>query len=197
MNDVTPQQGREALEDIEKIGQKICYAAGNWAAGPILITWGLIWIACYSISHFANHITNWAWLVGNAVGIPLTIWFGWIANRRGPVLSESEKQLSKRLGWFWSGIFIFGAIWLTVLHPWAGHQLSVFISTLIMFAYVVMGLWLEDRFWVRLGLLVTAEVLVGYFGSMIYPGYLGLYLAAVGGGTLLVAGGYLKIKCSR
>ena len=191
---VTPQQASEALDDIDKTGQKLCYAASNGAAGPILVTWGLIWIACYLTSHFAPDYTNWAWLVGNAIGIPATIWFGWIVTKRGPVLSESDKRLGKRIGWFWFAIFIYATIWLTVLHPWGGYQLSVFISTLIMFAYVVMGLWLQDRFWIYLGLLVTIQALVGYFGSMVVPGYLGLYLAIVCGGTLLGAGIYLTVR---
>ncbi len=93
---VTPQQASEALEDINKTGRKVCYAASNKGAGPILITWSTIWIVCYSMSHFVPHLSNWAWLVGNAIGIPLTVWFGWIIPSRGPVLSESEKQLVLR-----------------------------------------------------------------------------------------------------
>jgi hypothetical protein len=194
---VTPQQASEALEDIDKAGRKVCYAASNRVGGHILLIWGTIWIACYSISHFAHHLANWAWLVGNAVGIPATIWLGWIATRRGPVLSESDKRLGKRIGWFWFAMFIYADVWLVVLHPWEVYQLSVFICTLVMFAYVVMGLWLQDRFWIYLGLLVTVQAFGGYLGSMLIPGYLGLYLAIVCGGTLLAAGAYLTIKCAR
>ena len=191
---VTQQQATQALEDIDKVGRKVCDAATNRVAGPILIIWGIIWIACYSICHFAPSLANWAWLVGTAIGVPTTIWLGWIVPRRGPVLSDSDKLLGRRLGWFWFALFIYADIWLAVLWPWQGYQLSVFLITLIMFAYVVMGLWLQDRFWIYLGLLVTALAAVGYFGSMIIPGYLGLYLAIACGGTLLTAGVYLIVR---
>ena len=191
---VTPQQANEVLEDIDKVSRRVCYAASNNVGGPILIIWGIIWIACYLICHFAPNLANWAWLIGNAIGIPATIWLGWIVTSRGPVLSEADKRLGRRLGWFWFAIFVYAAIWLTVLHPWRGYQSTVFISTLIMFAYVVMGLWLQERFWVYLGLLVTVEAFGGYLGSMNFPGYLGLYLAVVCGGTLLAAGIYLTVK---
>lgn len=191
---VTQQQATRALEDIDKVGRKVCDAASNRVAGLILIIWSIICIACYSICHFAPSLSNWAWLVGNSIGVPATIWLGWIVPRRGPVLSDSDRLLDKRLAWFWFAIFIYADIWLAVLWPWQGYQLSVFLITLIMFAYVVMGLWLRDRFWIYLGLLVTALAAGGYFGSMVIPGYLGLYLAIACGGTLLAAGIYLIVR---
>jgi len=191
---MTSQQANEALEDINKAGRKLRDAVSNRVAGHILVIWGIIFMACYSICHFTPRFSNWAWLVGTTIGVPATIWLGWIAPRRGPVLSESDKRLNNRIGWFWFAIFIYADVWLAILWPWQGYQLSIFLITLIMFAYIVMGLWLQDRFWIYLGLLVTALAMVGYFGSMIIPGYLGLYLAIICGGTLLAAGIYLIVR---
>lgn len=192
--EVTQQHAAEALKDIGSIRDKVRDAADNRVGGFILVVWGVIWSICYSICHFAPALGNWAWSVGCAIGVPATIWLGWIVPRRGPVLSESDSLLGKRLAWFWLSLFIYGWIWLAILAPWGGNQLNMFIVTLIMFAYVVMGLWLQNRFWIFLGLLITALAVGGYFGSKIIPGYFDLYLAVVCGGVLLVSGVYLIVR---
>ena len=60
--------------------------------------------------------------------------------------------------------------------PWRGEQLGMFVVTLVMFAYVVMGLWLDMQFLLRLGLLGTLLAGVGYVFSRAIPGYLDLWL---------------------
>ena len=79
--------------------------------------------------------------------------------------------------------------------PWNGDQIGVFLVTLVMFAYLVMGLWLEVPFLTGLGLAVTALAAGGYFASMFFfPGYLSLWMAVTGGGALLSSGIYLVRK---
>ena len=57
-----------------------------------------------------------------------------------------------------------------------------------MFAYVIMGLWL-DRFLLWLGVLVTVTTLIGFFFA---PHYFFLWAAAAGGGSLVVSGAFIR-----
>ena len=67
--------------------------------------------------------------------------------------------------------------------------MGAFITTAIMFAYVVMGLWLRMAFLTALGVLVTALTLGGYL--LFYPEWLNLWMAFTGGGAVLASGVYL------
>jgi hypothetical protein len=63
-------------------------------------------------------------------------------------------------------------------------------ATIPMFAYVVMGLWL-DHFILWIGLAVTALTLVGLF--FLQP-YFWLWMAVTGGGMLLGTGLYIRYQ---
>ncbi len=180
---------RDALGEAEQAMQSVRTKVTYSGVGPILILWGLIYATCFVITHFAYEAAGWAWLIGDVCGIAGTAYLGWVRPARGPVLSESAKQLGRRLGLFWLAAMVYIPIWLTLLTPWRGEQMGAFITTAIMFAYVVMGLWLRMSFFVALGVLVTALTFGGYF--VFYPEWMNLWLAATGGGALLVSGAYL------
>jgi hypothetical protein len=99
-----------------------------------------------------------------------------------------------RLFWFWLFLFVYADIWLAVLWPWQAQQLGMFFVTVVMFAYVVMGLWLEMPFLMWLGLAVTGLAGAGYLLSFIAHGYLDLWLGAACGSALLAAGLYLTLR---
>ncbi len=193
--EITTQQAGEAMRAVEQAGRQMRSKMIYHGVGQILILWGIIWAICFSIGQFVPKFTNWGWIIGNIIGISGTAWLGWLSQRSGPVVGESEKKLGRRLAWFWFSLFIFADIWLILLFPWHGRQLQIFIVTLIMFAYVVMGLWLEMRLMLWLGIVVTAFSVGGYIGlSYVLPGYLDLWMACMGGGAFLVSGVYLVRK---
>lgn len=187
-------EAKEMLAEVEATGRRTRDAAAYRVAGPILALWGVVWAVCFSVTQFAPHAAGWAWLAGDGVGLAGTAWLGWVLPRHGPVLSESSKRLGRRLGGFWLALFVFAGGWLAVLWPWHGVELGVFGVTLVMFAYVVMGLWLEMRFMTVLGFVVAGLAFAGYFVSPELPGWVNLWLAVVGGGSLLASGVYLKVR---
>lgn len=188
---VTEGQAQEALREVEAVAKSTQGQLAYGTVGPILILWGIIWIVCFSLTQFAPRSAGWGWLAGNCVGVLGTLYLGWFRARAQNVRSESSKRLGWRLFWFWFLLFVYGDIWLAVLWPWRGEQLGLFLITLVMFAYVVMGLWLEMRFMLWLGLGVTALAGVGYVLSIWVPGYLNLWLGLPGGAALLASGLYL------
>ncbi len=192
--EVTEKQAQEALRDVESVAKGVQGTLAYGVAGPILVLWGGVWMVCFSLVHFAPQLAGWGWLIGNSVGIAGSLYLGRFRAKAKAVRSETSKRIGWRLFWFWFFLFIYADIWLAVLWPWRGEQLGMFLVTLIMFAYVVMGLWLELRFMLWLGLAVTALACVGYASSFALPGYLDLWLAFTGGSALLASGLYLTLR---
>jgi len=192
--EVTGKDAQEALQDVESVARSVQGKLAYGIAGPILVLWGVVWMVCFTITHFAPQVAGWGWLVGDGLGIVGSLYLGTRGARAGAVRSESSKRMGWRLFWFWFFLFIYGDIWLTVLWPWRGEQLGMFLVTLVMFAYVVMGLWLEMRFMLWLGLAVTALACAGYVLSFLVPGYLDLWLGLAGGSALAAGGLYLMLR---
>lgn len=193
-SDISPQQASEALQDVEAVTSQTRDKLAYKSVGPILILWGVIWITCFCMTHFVPRLAWWAWSIGDGIGLAATAVIAVRAARHGPVRSNAAKREGRRVGWCWFLLFAYADIWLVVLWPWRADQLVIFMVTLVMFAYVMMGLWLKMRFMVWLGLIITVLATGGYFGSMFVPGYLDLWLAITGGGALLVSGVYLTRK---
>lgn len=186
--ELSRNEASAALAGIEAAGQKARASVAYRTATPILILWGILWATCFSITQFAPRMAGWAWLIGNSVGLLASALLGWILPRRGPVVSKTSDQVGLRVGAFWLALFAFGAFWLAIFWPWTGGQFGVFAITLIMLAYVAVGLWLRMTFMVVLGLVVAVLAGVGYFVPPITVRWLNLWLAITGGGALLIAG---------
>jgi len=186
-------QAREILGQVRQAARDMQAHASYAIAGPILALWGAIWITCFTITQFAPANAGWGWLAGNAFGL---VGSYLASRRRSPVADDTElsRRLRRKLFVFWLALFVFGDIWLALLWPWTGAQLGVFAVTLVMFAYIVMGLWLDMPFLAWLGVLVTILAAGGYVGCLLAAqirGYLNLWVGLTGGGALLAAGIYL------
>jgi hypothetical protein len=76
----------------------------------------------------------------------------------------------------------------TVLGDLDGRQQNAFISLFWAFAYMVAGAWLGMRMFIT-GVVMAVAILVGYL--FIDP-HFQLWMAFVGGGSLLLAGFWLR-----
>jgi hypothetical protein len=121
---------------------------------------------------------------------------------------RADSALGARIGIFWLVLFAYAVLWFFLLHseihpgrPGVSfdalsadneeavrQQLGVFCATIAMFAYVVGGLWL-GRFFIWLGAGVTILTVAGYFFA---PAWFNLWMAVTGGGSLIVAGLYIR-----
>lgn len=192
--DIDDKKAKDALQDVEAVAKNIRGRLAHGIAGPILALWGAIWIVCFALVYFAPKISGWGWIIGDAMGIAGSIYISLCHRNATAVRSETSKRLGWRLFWFWLFLFVYAAIWLAVLRPWNAQQFGVFLVTVVMFAYVVMGLWLEMPFLMWLGLAVTALAAAGYMLSFVAGGYLDLWLGVTCGSALLVAGLYLMLR---
>lgn len=160
-------------------------------SSPLLILWGLLWVAAYTATHFYLKYADVIFGVMAGVGL-LGSFIVWQRVKRNlPVKEPTEEKLNWRIGGLWWSLFIYVFIWLNLFRPFNGMQMNAFICTAVMFAYVITGLWFAAYFMVWLGLAVTATTLVGFY---LLPSYYCLWMAVTAGGLLLGTGLYLHAR---
>jgi len=194
---ITPDEARASLAEIDRIVLRTRQMIARGGSAPIVILWGVIWIIGYADMQFLPRTPHWFWVLLDVVGIAGSFRLGRWA-RRSPIKNSN----GVRIGISWLILFAFGVIWLAILGPWGflnAHQLvsytpdmdrkiGAYWATVPMFAYVLIGLWL-DRFFVWLGAFVTIATLVGYF--FIFD-YFYLWMAVIAGGSLVVGGLFIR-----
>ena len=84
--------------------------------------------------------------------------------------------------------FIFIAATLAVMAPVSGRQVGAFIPLVVAASYALAGIWCGSRFIVA-GAAIAGLTLAGFF---LLPAHFNLWMAAVGGGALLLAGLWLR-----
>jgi len=200
---VSKEEARESLDDILQIIGKTRKSVASGCAAPLLILWGGIWAMGYSASYFWETSAGIAWLVLVVFGSVASWILGW--RFQSTVKSPNDA----RIGFFWMILFGFAFLWAFLLvfssgapdlpeselREWSllkERQFGAYFATVAMFAYVAGGLWL-GRFFIFLGLLVTALTLIGF---TLFPAYFNLWMAFTGGGALIVSGVYI-LKCWR
>jgi hypothetical protein len=194
---VSHEEARASLEEIDRVILLTRQAIVRSGSAPIVILWGIIWLIGYAGAQFFPQGSRTLWMVLDVAGIAGSFHFGRLA-RKSPTRSPNRG----RIGLSWLILYLFAAIWLALLGPWnlvGAHQLSnegpelnrkiaAFWATIPMFAYVLMGLWL-DRFFIWLGALVTIATLVGYF---YVTDCFFLWMAVFGGGALVASGLFIR-----
>ena len=191
--DISKEEAKDSLNQIQTVLEHTRSSIASNYASPLLILWGLIFIAAYLGTHF---FVTWAWhiwTVLDAVGVIGTFLICWQQFRSAsPIKTSSEKKMGWRIFLFWTLLFIYVFLWLKMLGPFKGIKLNAFLVTVIMFAYVVIGLWLECYFMIWLGLAVTAITLFGFY--LIPLSYYCLWMALMAGGALLGTGLYIRYR---
>jgi len=189
--DANQVAARQALNEIEQAVAQTRRAIAAGIAAPILMLWGVLWAGAFAATYAWPGRGGLAWLVADGLGMVGMAAICWRLRRRAAVRSEAARRLGRRLFWFWFLLFAYGFVWLRLLEPQREGQIEAFIVVLVMFAYVVMGLWLESGFLMGLGLVVTALTMAGYF---LLGTAFDLWMAITGGGALFASGLYMRWK---
>lgn len=190
---ISHEKAQESLSAIEDVASQTRKSVAATSTSPHLIIWGLVCIFAFIGTHF---FLNWVWLIWMVLA-----GLGWIATsliclkqfRTGsPTKTPHAKKIGKQIALFWVFTYAYMSIWLAILKPRNGIRLNAFICTVIMFTYVIMGLWDGARFMIWLGLAGTAATLIGVF--VIPYQYYCLWMVVTFGGALLGTGLYLQLK---
>jgi len=177
---LSPDEAAQALNEIEAAEARSRTAYGYLLGGSYLILWGVIWVFCYSLVDFWPREVQNIWLVGSAIGILGSV-----------VLGRSRRERERR-GWRAfvpaTGYVVFAFAVLSILHPPSVEAVSVVVALVVALAQVQIGVQRGDRITI-IGVAVAALTLAGYAWI---PMHFHLYMAIVGGGSLILAGFWLR-----
>ncbi|MDB6053931.1 MAG: hypothetical protein JWN25_1454 [Verrucomicrobiales bacterium] len=183
--EISKEEASKSLEAIQATNELTRMTAAR-IGGPILITWGVIWVVGFAINQFLPASAGLGWMILDLLG-------GIITWRISVRMSAIKSRHDPRVFLFFLILMVFGAVWAFLLSPFNARHFGAYIVTLFMFAYVVGGLWF-GRFYIILGALVTLLVLAGVF---LAGSYESLWLGCAGGGSLIVSGLYIIYKGPR
>ena len=205
MNPETAKQQLEIINGI-KTGTKRFVTAEMTC--KYLMMWGVAWILAYVLTQlyitktpiwFSEMLSE----TGRQAGVSIIWWIliglagmvQWIMTKKdlksGAVRPTQSSKASKQMFWFWVVLGIYSFAALAILSPSNDVQFNAFLVITVMFAYVIMGIWSGEKMMIWLGVIITANTLIGYF---VVPGdYYSVWMAIMGGGVLFGAGLFGKI----
>ena len=188
---VSQEEAQASLSKVRDVTVQTQRAITSAYANPILILWGVLWIISYTMAHFYLSYSFYIFMAEAVVGCVGTAIIFWLLLSKAPVRDTSSPGILWRIAFFWISLYVYAVIWLFLFTPFKGRQCNVFLCTVAMFAYIVMGLWFTSRFMIVLGLAVTAATLVGFY---FIETYYCLWMAIIGGGAFLGAGLYMRFR---
>jgi hypothetical protein len=180
---ISKSEAASALTDIESTAGRSRLLKGYHVAGPILMVWGVVWAVGYSAMGLTEP-ERWGlvWLVLDVIGIVATIVLG----RRGKGGAKAGQ------GWkIMAGVLAVGAFYaatFALFQPTSIDAALAYPGVVTGLIYAGIGIAFAPRYlWI--GAAVFAASLVGYF---FFQPWLAYWMAAVGGGGLVVAGLWLR-----
>jgi hypothetical protein len=181
---LTPNEAADALRDIEATGRRSGQAFGYRLSAPHLVIWGLVWVIGYGGTDLAPHLTNVLWPAIVVLGTIVSLVTGMLVGRANKL---GRKNDGWRFGLLVVVFWVFLIATYNIMQPGPRAQ-GAFVPLTIATVYAGVGLWLGLRY-VLLGAAIAALTLFGFFEIQ---QHFYLWMAAVGGGGLIVAGLWMR-----
>jgi hypothetical protein len=184
---ISAQQASDVLREAAATERRSRFAYSYSLASPHCFVWGLVWLLGYGaqalvpLLHPPGPWIGWSWMTLTIAGVAASIWIG-----------RRQRARSGRSGWRMGALFLI--IWLyqfanfAVLHPRDSLQVGAVIPLLTASIYAAVGLWLGLRY-ILVGAFVALATLAGYF---LLQDFFFLWMALVGGGSLILTGFWLR-----
>ena len=177
---IAQSDAAEALRAVHQAEATSTTLRGYQSAAPHLILWGCVYFCAYTVAYVRPAWGGWAWLVL----VPLaSIGDGVIASR------DRAKQDGK-----WGVVLVLFATFLAfitatgaIMQPQDPKQMAAFVPLLVAACYIVLGVGVGQRL-IYTGVALGVLTLVGFFA---FPAIFMLWMAAVGGGALILGGIWL------
>jgi hypothetical protein len=181
--DISHDEATARLQSIEAVQDRSVTVYGYKSAAPFLMLWGAIWVLGYSATDLWRAHAAGFWGVLIAVGCAGT---AMLIRHAGVHTGDPARAWRIGLTCLACAAFIVGLF--VIMAPVNSRQIGSFFPLFFGTVYAVMGVWIGARFAV-VGLTIAALALAGFF---FVESFLGLWLAVVGGGTLLLSGLWLR-----
>ena len=183
--DVSQLEAKESLQAIQEVAAHMRRNVARSGSPYFMVLWGAIWFLGFLTSHFVDAMyLGWVWMTLVSLGTVSSAYLGYSFR------SKVRSEIDIRFTYLWVAIMAYSAVWMWLAQPRTGAQASVLNTCFIMFAYVVIGLWME-RVAAWVGLIVTAFAILVY---LLIPEYYFLSMAFLGAGTLMLSGFYILRK---
>lgn len=191
---IPQEEAARALHDIDAAKQHSATAYYYQRAAPHLFLWGAIWVVAYTVSFVWPR----GWLIWPVVCTVGAVASGYL-HARSPesawmgVGGGNGGQRSWRLGWRYAGIWLVLGLFFAALFrldpPRLGVQVGAIVPLFVALFYALAGLWTTSA---RLFLLGVVLGLVTVAGYLWLPAYFLLWMAAAGGGALILGGFWFR-----
>jgi len=192
--DLSPGQAAESLKEIERTQRRSVEVHDYANAAPGFVIWGLIWMFGYAGSYLLpnygfSHGINWLWFGLVVLGITASAVIG---RRQHRAQHPGEAARGRGIGARWiaslAAFWVFVIAVMAVMRPVNPAVSGAFIPLVVALVYALFGIWRGLRFLLA-GIAVAALTLVGWFWL---PEYFLPWMAAVGGGSLVLTGLWLR-----
>lgn len=181
---VSRDEAAEALRTIESTERLSGTLRGYASGAPYCFIWGLAWMAGYGFSAYQPDKRQIAWAAAIALGTVASIFVGVSGGRKSDGRSGGTWRALALAGVFAA---FFAAVGV-VAGPMQPRQMDAFVPLVFAALYIVGGIWGGARYGLA-GLALAAVTIAGYFMAGDAFGY---WMAAAGGGLLLLTGLWLR-----
>ena len=177
-------EAEEALSEIQRTTGRSYTLRAYHGGAPILLLWGVIWIAGYAGMGLAPPGYWWMiWGPLDVIGLGGTFLMAARLQRGSGDAKGGWRMLGAALA---IGVF-YGAV-LSLFQPTTPNAYLAFPGVLTGAIYTMIGVWRMARY-VWIGAALTAATLIGFFA---FPTVLPFWMAAAGGAALILGGLWLR-----
>ena len=179
---LTPAEAQIALNDIEQTENRTAASQHGRTSAPYLIMWGIIWIIGYTVTAAIREMSI-VWMPLIVIGVVGSI----LLARRDA--SGRTQEFGWRYGASFAVIGIFNTALVAVMSPLDYNQMSALIPLAVGVYYAFIGIWTKAWRMMPLGLALIGLTALAYF---MIPGHFRYWMAAVGGGGLILGGLWMR-----
>ena len=175
---LSPDEAARALKDIDQTQTRAMAFRSYQFASIYFFLWGGMWLIANGLNDLFPTKAGIIWLVADVLGVLGTIVTG--------------RRQRNRHNWRYmataGAATVFVVATFAILRPKSGQQVEAFIALVVALLYMVQGLWIGVRIFM-VGIVLLALIIVGYF---VFFAHFFLWMAVVGGGTLILTGLWLR-----
>jgi hypothetical protein len=186
---ISPNEAEESLVAVEKIMQKTRRSIASSGVHISLVVTGLIWLIGFICTQFIKGQTLiYIWIGISVIGSMTASILGFRSSRR--VHISNALPTARRIGLIWLLLVVYCLAAIAIGWPLDGKQLTMFINLFVLIGWLFTSQQLSSApIWP--GLIIIAFLLGGYF---LLPEFYYLWMAIVGGGSLISLGLYIRLR---
>ena len=180
--DVDREEAAESLRIIHEAMNQTKKALARSGTGHFFIIWGAVWLLGFLGTEWLSPaLAGRLWLSLDVLAGVASIWVVVRLARR------FRSPVGWRLGAFWLALMAYGGLQLWVLWPVDRQEMTLFITLMVAFGYVGIGVWFSGLLAGTGGVTTVLAVLAW----LLAPAYLNFIIAFLGGGGMIGVGAYL------